>query len=218
MDPQHTLWAQDGISVDTTTAGSTGVFVRFLGGHPGHHQRPGTWSSLCWHGTFTFHASLPCLELEDTPILRGVSNEHQVIRVEELPWYTSAELTRQHLQHHREEQWANDGTLMHTNYHAKLLTVLTIDSHTTPGLGVEYMLWMIRPAHSSIPWLVKAPDKTFLGTRLKAFSRSTKAKYSGFLAAMCFCCRWRTMKMASVVPLPGTKPNCISSMFTISWM
>jgi len=27
------------------------------------------------------------------------------------------------------------------------------------------------------------------------------------LAAMYFSCSWPTMKMASVVPLPGTKPN-----------
>ena len=40
---------------------------------------------------FTFHASLPCLELGDT-LLLGVRYEHQVISVEELPWYASAEL------------------------------------------------------------------------------------------------------------------------------
>ena len=33
-----------------------------------------------------------------------------------------------------------------------------------------------------------------------------------------YFCSWRTMKMASVAPLPGTKPNCISSVFTMSQM
>ena len=40
-------------------------------------------------------------------------------------------------QHQDEEQWAKDRTLMHTNSHAKFLTVLTIYLHTTPDIGVH---------------------------------------------------------------------------------
>ena len=36
------------VSADTTTANSTGGTCHISGGHPGHHQRPGTWSSSCW--------------------------------------------------------------------------------------------------------------------------------------------------------------------------
>ena len=106
------------------------------GGHHGQHQRPGTWSSSCWHGALIFHTSLPCLELGDT-LLLGVHNEHQVISVEKLPWYTSAELPRKCFQYQNEEQWAKDKTLMHTNSHTKLLTVLTIDLHTTLCIWVH---------------------------------------------------------------------------------
>ena len=45
-----------------------------------------------------------------------------------------------------------------------------------------YMQWMTHTAHSSTPKLLKAHQRTFLGTRSKAFSRSTKAK--GFLGQM----------------------------------
>ena len=75
---------------------------------------------------FTFYAILPRLEFGDKLLLGA--------RDEEPPWYISAELTRQRLQHQNEEQWAEDRILMHTNFHAKLLTALTIEPHTIPGL------------------------------------------------------------------------------------
>ena len=158
------------------------------GGHPGHHQRPGTWVlfMLTWSPLLSMPA-IHALSLEIRPLL-GVCHEHQVIRIEALPWYTSVELTRQSLQHQNEEQWAKDRTLMHTNSHTKLLTVPSIDPHTTPSLGVHAL---------------DDPQSPFLDPRL------LKAHHRTFL--------W-TMKMASVVPLPGTKRNCISSMFTISQM
>ena len=85
---------------------------------------------------FTIHVSLPRRKLGDT-LLLGVHDEHQVISVDKLPWYPSAKLKRKRLQHKVEEQWAKDRTLMHTNSHAKLFTVLTIDPHPTPSIGVH---------------------------------------------------------------------------------
>ena len=67
----------------------------------------------------------------------GVHDEHQVISIEMLPRHISAELTWKHLQHKDEEQWAKDRALMHTNSYAKLLAVLSIDPHMTPGTGVH---------------------------------------------------------------------------------
>ena len=100
-----------------------------------------------------------------------------------------------------------------TNSHGKLLTVLTIDPHTT--LGIE--AYALDDTHT--PFLeLKAHHRTFLDTRSKALSRSTKAKWIIFSAVIYFSSSWRTTKMASVVLLPGTKPNCISSIFTISRM
>ncbi|RUS78518.1 hypothetical protein EGW08_013730 [Elysia chlorotica] len=63
---------------------------------------------------------------------------------------------------------------------------------------------MTRIVHSSTPILLNAHQRTFLGTRSKAFSRSTNAMYSGLFAAMYFSCNWRMMKIASVVPRPGS--------------
>ena len=85
---------------------------------------------------FPLYASLLRLELGDTLIL-GVRDEHQVVIVKKLPVYTSAELKRKRLQQQNEGQWAKGRTLMHTNSHAKLLTVLTIDPHTYPGIGIH---------------------------------------------------------------------------------
>ena len=44
------------------SSGSTPARPQLLtSGHPGHHQRPGTWSFLCWHGALYFlcHPSTP---------------------------------------------------------------------------------------------------------------------------------------------------------------
>ena len=49
VDPQHALWAQDGVSANTTTADSTGELAR----HPDHHQRPGLHVDM---EPFIFHA------------------------------------------------------------------------------------------------------------------------------------------------------------------
>ena len=72
----------------STAADSTGVLARFLEDILAITR---TWSTSCWHGSLYFLFSLPCLELGDT-LLLGVRDEHQVISVEDLPWYTSAEL------------------------------------------------------------------------------------------------------------------------------
>ena len=65
---------------------------------------------------------------------------------------------------------------MHTNPHAKLLTVLITDPHMAPGIVVH----TLDDTHSPFVHtrLLKAHHRTFLGTRSKAFSRSTKAKQS----------------------------------------
>ena len=61
----------------------------------------------------------------------GVRDEHQVVSVKKLPRHTSVELPRKRLHHQNEEQWAKDISLMDTNSYGKMLTVLTIDLHTT---------------------------------------------------------------------------------------
>ena len=93
--------------------------------------------SSCWHGAlyFPWQPSMPWA-WRYTPL--GVRDEHQVIGGEKLPWYTSAKLTRKHLQYQNKEQWAKGRTIMHPNSHIKLFTLLTIDLHsrhwsTCPG-------------------------------------------------------------------------------------
>ena len=71
-----------------------------------------------------------------------------------------------------------------------------------------------RTIHSSTPSFLSAHQMTFRGTRSNAFSRFTKAMLSLLLAGRYFSCSCLTTKIASVVPLPGTKSNWESSIDT----
>src|SRR6266516_4037939 len=77
------------------------------------------------------------------------------------------------------------------------------------------MLLITFTIHSSTPTYLRAHHSTSRGTLSKAFSKSTKAIHNSFCLPRNFSWTWRTIKIASVVPLPGLKPNCISSIFTI---
>ena len=71
-------------------------------------------------------------------------------------------------------------------------------------LTFMYMPLMTYTAHSSTPKLLKASQKTLLGTQLKTVSRSKKGKVKWL-----FCSNvLKVLKLASVVPQPGTKPSC----------
>ena len=74
-----------------------------------------------------------------------------------------------------------------------------------------YIPCISRTIHSSTPSFLSAHQMTFRGTQSNAFSRSTKAMQSLLLAARYFSCSCLTTKIASVVPLPATKPNWESS-------
>ena len=90
----------------------------------------------------------------------------------ELPWHTATEVAWKCFQHQDEEQRSKDRPLMQTHSNAKLVTVLTTDLHSTPGIGLHTM----NDTHTSTLGLQRAHHSTFLGTRLEAFSISTKAK------------------------------------------
>ena len=68
--------------------------------------------------------------------------------------------------------------------------------------------------HSPTTTLLIVYQKILLDTRLKAFSKSTKAKYMGFCCRRCFSCNYNRMEIASVVLLPHIKPNCMLSIST----
>ena len=70
-----------------------------------------------------------------------------------------------------------------------------------------------RTIHSTTPSFLNTHQMTFQGTWSNT-CRYTKAMYSLLLAARYFSCSCLTTKIASVVPLPGTKPNWESSIDT----
>src|SRR6478609_9371263 len=59
---------------------------------------------------------------------------------------------------------------------------------------------------------LNADHKTSLGTLSNAFSRSTKAIHNSLRFCRYFSCTCLTTNTASVVPLPGINPKCMSSM------
>ena len=81
-------------------------------------------------------------------------------------------------------------------------------------LGSVYIDYTILPNHSSAPSFLRFQHTASLGTRSKAFSKSTnaKCKFVGF--GKFLVCNCLKIKMAFVVPHPGVKSNCILSMFT----
>ena len=120
-------------------------------GHPGQHRRPWTCFFPCWHGALYFPCQ-PSMPWAWYTLLLGVCTKHQVTSIEKLPWHISAELARQCFQHQDEEQWAKDRALMHTNFQAKLLTVLTIDPYTALGIVVHALDDMHSPfIHTQAP-------------------------------------------------------------------
>src|SRR5580692_9760133 len=63
--------------------------------------------------------------------------------------------------------------------------------------------------HSSTPNWCKAHHSTSLGTLSNAFSKSTNAIHNSFFFSRNLSCTCLSTNIASVVPLPGLKPNCI---------
>ena len=84
----------------------------------------------------------------------------------------------------------------------------------TPLRAFAYIPCTSRTIHSSTPSFLSAHQMTFRGTQSNVFSRFTKAMQSLLLAARYFSCSCLTTKIASVVPLPGTKPIWESSIDT----
>src|SRR5664279_2918855 len=81
--------------------------------------------------------------------------------------------------------------------------------------ALSYIAWITLTSHSSTPNFLSAHQTTSRGTLSKAFSRSTKAIHISCFLVKNLSCICLTMKMASVVPRPGLKPNCILSICTL---
>ena len=69
VDPQHALWAQDGVAVNTTTADRTGVLARFVEDILVMTKDQELGLLHVDTEPFTFHATLPRHELGDTLLL-----------------------------------------------------------------------------------------------------------------------------------------------------
>ena len=79
----------------------------------------------------------------------------------------------------------------------------------TQDLAFSYIALSAHNTHSSTPALLIAHQRTFLGARSKTFfDKSRQKQNTGFMFIEMFLLL-RLMKIASVVPWPGIKPNCI---------
>lgn len=79
-----------------------------------------------------------------------------------------------------------------------------------------YMACTALTSHSSIPSFHIAHQIRGWGTLSKAFSLSTKVKYRSLFLVKYFSFSCLANKIASIVLLPGTTPNCILSRLTSS--
>ena len=85
-------------------------------------------------------------------------------------------------------------------------------------LASTYMACTSLTNHSGTPTTLKAHFSSFRCTLLKAFSKLTNPIYSSLCFGRYFSWSSLRIKIASVVPGPGQKSNCISSVLTVSRM
>ena len=168
--------------------------------------------SCIYSQSFLLHCPFPGQEPSDTFIHR-FSYDNKVISIGVLPWDSTAELTWQGFKHNDEKQRAEYRALVNTNLHFNLFTIPLTSTDTAPGIGIHPLDTVALSTHphqaSSVP--TKWPSGA-LGQMLSQGLR--KPCKVSFLAARYFSCSCLTTKIASVVPLPGTKPNWESSIDT----
>ena len=80
----------------------------------------------------------------------------------------------------------------------------------TRVLAPSYISCTIITYFSGIPFSLMHLQTYWRGTLSYAFSRSINTICSPFCFSRCFSISCRTANIASVVPLPGMKPNCSS--------
>ena len=88
VGPQHTLWTLYGVVDDTTTVDSTGAFAKFL---EDILARTRDQEPRLFHADeepFTFHASLPRIELGDTFLLGWPVTCARLWALEYMSWMT----------------------------------------------------------------------------------------------------------------------------------
>ena len=108
------------------------------------------------------------------------------------------------------------GSLMQPNFDFKLLIKRTAYKCFTSDAYIQACTTLTN--HSGTPTTRKANNRTFWDTLLKAYSKSTNAIHSFLFLARYFSWDCLIIKIASVVPRPGQRLNCISSVLIVSRM
>src|SRR5271170_4750531 len=101
---------------------------------------------------------------------------------------------------------------MDTDLHLELLTLAISKLHSRSRSLIHRLGNVNQPfLYTKFP---QGPPQNHPSTLSNAFSRSTKAIHKSFFFSINFSCTCLTTNIASTVPLPPVKPNCISSTFT----
>ena len=102
---------------------------------------------------------------------------------------------------------------MHSNFYSETLTLPAVLLDWCCSLFIHWLYYRHYPfINTQFP---QRPSQYFPRHPIKGLFYFTKAIQSSFFFAKYFSCNWRTIKIASVVPLPLINPNCISSIFTM---
>ena len=112
---------------------------RISWGHRDQRQRPGIWSSSCWHRDLFFPRQpfTPSAGIYNPPVCPRWTLGKK------FPRHTSVEDEQKHFQHQDKVQWAKGWDLMNINSPAKLLNGQSTDTY------MESMPWMeyAQPIH-----------------------------------------------------------------------
>ena len=81
-----------------------------------------------------------------------------------------------------------------------------------------YLTFVQAHHYSNQCFFLIAHSTTFLEPLSSAFSGFTKHMYNLFCLAKYSSCIHRKMKTTSIVPIPGIKPNCMSSIVAIFYI
>ena len=108
------------------------------------------------------------------------------------------ELACQGFRHNDEEQRAEYRALVNTNVHLKLFTVPLTNTNTAPRISIHPLDQLHNPLHTKF-------SQRPLDDLPRHLIKHLLQVYKGHVESLVGSCL--TTKIASVVPLPGTKPN-----------
>ena len=143
----------------------------------------------------------------------ALRHQDYIIRVQYFLYHALFYLVRNNIDDNVKQQWWQSRSMMYSNLYLKLFRKMCTNFHFCPCSFAQAHLWCNK-CFFNTP-LSHWPFKNFPWNSIKCFFRSKKHMYNFFCLPMYSSYMRLKMKTASIVHVPGIKPNCISSIATI---